>query len=252
MGELPMPALAEESEASHSSALEAQRRRGTLPEAAEFASQLRKLPQLRRISPRQLGSAVRQSNAAIGHYLRGTRVPSWGTTMALLDALGASPEQYQRIRQAWERAAREQERAARQVLNGGVVVQDPFGDPVSVSNVVERDSRVSVAGEAARKTSPLRGFGAPPSPLLVNSVTEFVEALRAVRIWAGSPSLRDLEACSGGKMRRATVGDMFGKGKLPKYNLMMTFLSTCGVDDLATWSVIWRRLRAIEDVRESA
>ncbi|WUW26965.1 hypothetical protein OG521_39640 (plasmid) [Streptomyces sp. NBC_01463] len=51
-----------------------------------------------------------------------------------------------------------------------------------------------------------------------------VEALRAVHIWAGSPSLRKLEARSNGRLRRSTISDMLSKEVLPDYNRYVSFL----------------------------
>ncbi|MER6655056.1 hypothetical protein ABT248_31510 [Streptomyces sp. NPDC000971] len=74
-------------------------------------------------------------------------------------------------------------------------------------------------------------------------------ALKAVHVWGGSPSLRELERRSQAVLRRSTISDMLRGGALPDYERYVAFLRACGIDgsSLDTWVFVWRRLKALED-----
>lgn len=191
------------------------------------------------VSLRRLSEQTSLSPSVLARLFRGPVRPTWSTVLALLAGLDASQVQVEMIQSTWLREAQRELEDSGSPLPGHVVRTGP------------EVPRIRRAGPP-RRPAPLRGLGTAPSPLLVDSAEEFVAALREVRLWVGMPSLRTLENLSSGRLRRATVADMLSKAKLPKYELMMAFLETCGVEDRETWAVIWRRLRALEDARGAA
>ncbi|WP_329468732.1 hypothetical protein [Streptomyces sp. NBC_01431] len=77
---------------------------------------------------------------------------------------------------------------------------------------------------------------------------QLVEALRAVRIWAGSPSLRTLETRGKGRLSKSSVGAMLNSEEVPKYERFVAYLYACGIRDknLDVWVFTWRRLKALQ------
>ncbi|CAG6397584.1 hypothetical protein NMG29_39310 [Streptomyces cocklensis] len=94
--------------------------------------------------------------------------------------------------------------------------------------------------------------GREPDPIECATSGEFVEKLNDVLVWAGEPSLRQLADASGGQLRRSTICDMLNAANLPKEATMVRFLETCGIADIATWTVTWRRLRIKQRKRSNA
>lgn len=94
--------------------------------------------------------------------------------------------------------------------------------------------------------------GREPDPIESATSAEFVEKLNDVLVWAGEPSLRQLADASGGLLRRSTIGDMLNASNLPKETTMIRFLEACGITDIATWTVTWRRLRIKQRKRSAA
>jgi hypothetical protein len=94
-----------------------------------------------------------------------------------------------------------------------------------------------------RRRTPVPKFG-QPDPLPVSTPQDLAQALRAVRVWAGSPSLRQLVERSGGRLRRSSMSDMLRGASIPDYDRYIAFLRTCGIDgsDLDAWVFTWRRL----------
>ncbi|MFC8511099.1 helix-turn-helix domain-containing protein [Streptomyces sp. NPDC057411] len=93
-----------------------------------------------------------------------------------------------------------------------------------------------------------------PDPIGVSSPAELQQALRAVHVWGGAPSLRELERRGNGALRRSTVSDMLrGEPSVPDYDRYLAFLRSCGIDDasLDVWVFIWRRL-AVKKSPEAA
>ncbi|MFF7196886.1 hypothetical protein ACIOC1_34290 [Streptomyces sp. NPDC088197] len=94
--------------------------------------------------------------------------------------------------------------------------------------------------------------GREPDPIECSTSAEFIEKLNDVLVWAGEPSLRQLADASGGLLRRSTIGDMLNGSNLPRENTMVRFLEVCGITDIATWTVTWRRLRIKQRKRAAA
>lgn len=111
-----------------------------------------------------------------------------------------------------------------------------------------RDARRERRPELAfRSDIPLPQFG-QPDPLTVATPAQLVEALRAVRIWAGSPSLRTLETRGKGRLSKSSVGAMLNSEEVPKYERFVAYLYACGIRDknLDVWVFTWRRLKALQ------
>ncbi|MET9914319.1 hypothetical protein ABZZ74_47765 [Streptomyces sp. NPDC006476] len=98
-----------------------------------------------------------------------------------------------------------------------------------------------------RSPQPVPQFG-QPDPIRVSTPAELVQALRAVHVWGGSPSLRELESRSTGRLRRSSISDMLRSSTLPDYDRFIAFLRVCGIEgaSLDVWVFTWRRLKAME------
>ncbi|TWP52498.1 ATP-binding protein [Lentzea tibetensis] len=87
---------------------------------------------------------------------------------------------------------------------------------------------------------------AAPDPSAVRTVQEFANQLRLLKIWAGNPSLRQLERRSG--LPRSTVADALNvkRHHLPSFEVLRGFVRACGVtdQDAPRWEAVWRRLQA--------
>ncbi|MFD3841419.1 hypothetical protein ACFWWC_34935 [Streptomyces sp. NPDC058642] len=116
----------------------------------------------------------------------------------------------------------------------------------------EGTTRTPTPEESRRRRStpdfpPLPTAG-QPDPLPVSTVSELIQALNEVHLWAGSPSLRELEQ-QDSRLRRSTVSEMLRRREsIPKYEQFMAFLQACGIEGryLDDWVFTWRRLKALE------
>ncbi|MFG3545355.1 hypothetical protein [Streptomyces clavifer] len=102
-------------------------------------------------------------------------------------------------------------------------------------------------GEEAVRREPYVPKSGQPDPIGISSPLELQQALQAVHVWGGRPSLRKLERRSDGVLRRSTVSDMLrGEPAVPDYDRYLAFLGACGVDNasLDAWVYTWRRLSA--------
>ncbi|MEY9210557.1 hypothetical protein NI17_024030 (plasmid) [Thermobifida halotolerans] len=109
----------------------------------------------------------------------------------------------------------------------------------------EKASLLSSASNiAAPVVQDAEGYDLIPDPLEARNSAEFVTALEKLRLWAGSPSFRTMARRSG-RSASWLCGALKQQEKLPKYELLMAFLSGCGITDKETvqrWVTAWRRL----------
>ena len=164
-------------------------------------------------TPRQVPQEV---STLIRRILSGSMFPSHRSLTRILQELDPPPGRADRILQLRTRAF--EERQADRATHRAVV----------------RRSDVPQFGQ--------------PDPLRVSTIGELIDALNAVRIWAGSPSLRKLEARSNGRLKRSSVSDMLSTEVLPNYDRFIAFLRACGIEGshIDVWVFTWRRLKALE------
>ncbi|MFC8362369.1 hypothetical protein ACFUIY_21170 [Streptomyces griseorubiginosus] len=83
-----------------------------------------------------------------------------------------------------------------------------------------------------------------PDPMKAESAADLVDKLREVHRWAMKPSLRELEARTGGELKRSTLSDMLKPGNktLPRFDRYVIFLDACGVLDVSYWTAAYRKL----------
>jgi hypothetical protein len=90
----------------------------------------------------------------------------------------------------------------------------------------------------------------PPDPTAAASATDLVGMLKLLRQWADSPSLAELNRRAGGHnlLPPSTASDMLHSQRLPRLELMLTFVRACGLEeDRATaWRAAWERVKARE------
>jgi hypothetical protein len=79
----------------------------------------------------------------------------------------------------------------------------------------------------------------PPSPAAATDEATFVAELRRLKTWSGM-SFRQLErqaAAAGDTLPASTAATMLGKNRLPREELLVTYVRACGLDgdDLRPW-----------------
>ncbi|WP_331746052.1 hypothetical protein [Streptomyces globisporus] len=138
------------------------------------------------------------------------------------------------------------------LLDGVLISDDERTELQGIRSVIVQDIRAQRARESPRtiqhREPYVPKFG-QPDPTGISSPVELQQALKAVRVWGGRPSLRLLEQRSDGVLRRSTISDMLRGESLPDYDRYLAFLRACGIDDtsLNTWVFTWRRLAAQEE-----
>ncbi|MEW2636051.1 helix-turn-helix transcriptional regulator [Streptomyces sp. NPDC048389] len=196
----------------------------------------------KRIGVRDIADAAGLPSSRVSDVLTGRRVPRRDELDMICLALGMGKDsrvklQGLRLHEASQRSRSSLSEEAYTVVrtrNGDTVVPSP---------------RLLTASEVRqRSVQPVPAFG-QPDPIRVSSVQELVLALKAVHVWAGAPSLRELERRSRTVLRRSTISDMLRGESLPDYERYVAFLRACGVDgpSLDTWVFVWRRLSALEN-----
>lgn len=90
----------------------------------------------------------------------------------------------------------------------------------------------------------LHGHDQRPDPLQATTEAEFVAAMRAYRIWAGNPSLRQMQDRCGGQISYSTFRNMLAGTTVPtQLATLETFVRVLGgtAEDLQRWTTAWRR-----------
>ncbi|MFJ5656386.1 hypothetical protein ACIQD5_23955 [Streptomyces microflavus] len=194
----------------------------------------------KRIGVRDIADAAGLPSSRVSNVLTGRQVPRRDELDMICLALGMGKDsrvklQGLRLHEASQRSRSEEAYTVVRTRNGDTVVQNP---------------RLLTASEVRQQRSvqPVPAFG-QPDPIRVSSVQELVLALKAVHVWGGAPSLRELERRSRTVLRRSTISDMLRGESLPDYERYVAFLRACGVDgpSLDTWVFVWRRLSALEN-----
>ncbi|MFD9706145.1 ATP-binding protein [Lentzea sp. NPDC059081] len=90
-----------------------------------------------------------------------------------------------------------------------------------------------------------------PVPDDAQTLEELIAALRALKVWAGNPSLRQVEKLSG--LPRSTLADALSPRRrtAPALDVFRWLLKAFQVTDVEPWITAWRRVQA-EPVRASA
>ena len=108
----------------------------------------------------------------------------------------------------------------------------------------------NAACRAAGREPPGQPPADPPDPSAVVSTADLIGLLNLLRQWADSPSLAELSRRAGeyGVLPPSTVSDMLRKQRLPRLELMLTFVRACGLeeDQTAAWQAAWDRVKARE------
>ncbi len=82
----------------------------------------------------------------------------------------------------------------------------------------------------------------PPSPTTATDEATFVAELRRLKLWSGL-SYRQLErhaATLGDTLPYSTVATMLGRNRLPREDLLVTFVKACGLDEheVQRWATV--------------
>ncbi len=82
----------------------------------------------------------------------------------------------------------------------------------------------------------------PPSPTTATDEATFVAELRRLKSWSGL-SFRQLErhaAALGETLPYSTVATMLGRNRLPREDLLVTFVKACGLDEheVQRWAMV--------------
>ncbi|ANZ41256.1 hypothetical protein BBK82_40095 [Lentzea guizhouensis] len=83
-----------------------------------------------------------------------------------------------------------------------------------------------------------------PGPEQVQTLDELIVALRVLKVWAGNPSLRQVEKLSG--LARSTLADALSPKRrtAPAVEVFQGLLKAFGVTDTEEWLAAWRRVQA--------
>jgi hypothetical protein len=86
----------------------------------------------------------------------------------------------------------------------------------------------------------------PPSPTATTDETAFIAELRRLKTWSGH-SFRQLEhraSAAGDTLPYSTVATMLSKNRLPREDLLVTFVRACGLDEDAVkhWAIVRARI----------
>ncbi|MEU9286489.1 helix-turn-helix transcriptional regulator [Streptomyces sp. NPDC048275] len=187
-----------------------------MPAASTLAQALAEL-RAKQGSPslRTLADRAQLSASSVHGWLSGSALPRREPLLRFLAALDSAPDDIVRILELLDRA---------------------------VAGRGQRQASITF-----RSDIPLPQFG-QPDPLTVATPAQFVEALRAVRIWAGSPSLRALADRGRSRLSKSSIGAMLNSEDLPKYDRFVAYLYACGIreNNLDVWVFTWRRLKALQ------
>ncbi|MGC9501843.1 hypothetical protein [Streptomyces sp. WG7] len=180
-----------------------------------------------RLGVRKIADASGMSTSRVQATISGRRVPTREELDMLCMAVGLGKQSREALQEL--RVQEETQRA-----------HHTPPDPVFFPAATEPARRIP-------PRQPVPAFG-QPDPIRVSDTKELVQALKAVHVWGGSPSLRELERRSRLALRRSTISDMLRGESLPDYDRYVAFLRACGVDgaNLDTWVFVWRRLKALE------
>ncbi|MEU8446030.1 hypothetical protein AB0F05_37160 [Streptomyces microflavus] len=196
----------------------------------------------KRIGVRDIADAAGLPSSRVSNVLTGRQVPRRDELDMICLALGMGKDS--RVKLQGLRLHEASQRAPSLRNESGLLVRTPDSESIAAS------PRLMTASEVRRQRSvqPVPAFG-QPDPIQVSSVQELVLALKAVHVWGGAPSLRELERRSRTVLRRSTISDMLRGESLPDYERYVAFLRACGVDghSLDTWVFVWRRLSALEN-----
>ncbi|MFW3469909.1 hypothetical protein ACN24M_00105 [Streptomyces microflavus] len=196
----------------------------------------------KRIGVRDIADAAGLPSSRVSDVLTGRRVPRRDELEMICLAVGLGKDsrvklQGLRLHEASQRS--------RSLTDEGNIVRTTESESIAANpwamNASERR-------RYQHPVPPVPAFG-QPDPIRVSSVKELVLALKAVHVWGGAPSLRELERRSRTVLRRSTISDMLRGESLPDYERYVAFLRACGVDgpSLDTWVFVWRRLSALEN-----
>jgi hypothetical protein len=86
----------------------------------------------------------------------------------------------------------------------------------------------------------------PPAPVEATDEARFVAQLRRLKTWSGR-SFRELErraSAAGDTLPYSTTATMLGKNRLPRAELVETFVRACGLDgdDVRQWLAVRARI----------
>ena len=99
------------------------------------------------------------------------------------------------------------------------------------------------------------GSAVSPNPQAARTPRQFIAQLHALRVWGGSPTLRELENRAGaGRLPRSSISDMLRRtDRLPKIDLLAAYVKACGAGEtLQAWVAAWHRLNKVQPTQPVA
>jgi hypothetical protein len=128
--------------------------------------------------------------------------------------------------------------------NGNEAAGTDHQTPAEIPALNQAKVRVVAEPEIAPPIPDLLGHDQSPNPMQAKTPAQFVAAMNAYRVWAGNPSLRELERRCAKKISYSTFRNMLSKPALPKLAALETFVRALGgaSDDLQRWATAWRKL----------
>ena len=92
------------------------------------------------------------------------------------------------------------------------------------------------------------GYDERPDPLAAKTAADLVRALNEIRVWAGTPSFREMERRCGHDVAYATMCIALGGSKLPSQKVVLAIVTACGGDEeqKSAFTTAWRKLKKLE------
>ncbi|MFE3126311.1 hypothetical protein ACFXHD_23145 [Streptomyces hydrogenans] len=211
-----------------------------------FAHELRSRFNTAGIDEDEISRRINYSKDSVRGVLTGRMIPTATMMESMLALLPLTPDHARLLyasRAAVEAGLQWQARRGREAVGH---MQDEGVLDHEVRIAPDRTATVRLP-RAPRSTRYVPRAG-QPDPTGVSSPAELQQALQAVHVWGGSPSLRELEKRSSGVLRRSTISSMLrGTDRvIPDYDRYLAFLRACGISgiNLDPWVFTWRRMVA--------
>jgi DNA-binding XRE family transcriptional regulator len=93
-----------------------------------------------------------------------------------------------------------------------------------------------------------------PDPGRAATSAQLVASMKWLRMWAGNPSLAELNRRSGGYLPPSTISGVLRREGLPRRDLVIRYIRACGLPDsvVGQWASAWDRIKASGHTAEPA
>lgn len=174
---------------------------------------------------REMAQSVNFVASVLAGAAAGQRCPSWQITAAYVKACGEDPSA---LRPLWEEAWNTTHRRSGR----------PAGSRRRAASLPSRNRPTSVTQVPRQVTS-------PPDPWLARTPGQYVRQLRALRAWAGKPSLKDIARAGSElgvyRIASSSLYDALSPNRTtpPPLGITQAVVRACHAD-VETWTAAWQ------------